>query len=414
MSSVLYQNVENDIFLVDIPASIAEAQNFGDERPRLKSCLAVEQPWPNNEPKSEQARAKLKSQQPEDEVEVQTAIEYALAAVQTGHHGPYCYPRSVATTPAKIVSKRARSHSPDHPASGDTEAHCKPDWTHWRDGFSEDNGDPKTGRSGVISTDTCIKSLAQVGELLVSNATSSTVKVGLRDTSVIYSIPSRSSFFLGDCSRSVPFHRSISRQAREQDRKRHFDIVVMDPPWPSASVRRGAQKGQAHYSVIRTLEDMRSLLMNMDLQMLLGDSGLLAVWITNKPAVRDMMLAPDDGLFARCNVQLIEEWSWVKVTTKGEPVLPVKGLWRKPYEVLLIGKKRQSSDALLSKVKRRVVIAVPDLHSRKPCLKAMLSQVFKLPSDHRGLEIFARNLVSGWHSWGNEVLKFNDTACWTA
>ena len=31
---------------------------------------------------------------------------------------------------------------------------------------------------------------------------------------------------------------------------------------------------------------------------------------------------------------------------------------------------------------------------------------------YEALEIFARNLTSGWWAWGNEVLKFQSDECW--
>lgn len=30
---------------------------------------------------------------------------------------------------------------------------------------------------------------------------------------------------------------------------------------------------------------------------------------------------------------------WAKMTANGETIMPVEGLWRKPYEVLVIGKR---------------------------------------------------------------------------
>jgi len=58
------------------------------------------------------------------------------------------------------------------------------------------------------------------------------------------------------------------------------------------------------------------------------------------------------------------------------------------------------------------VAAVPDLHSRKMCLKEVLEGMGLLREGHRGLEVFARHLVKGWCSWGDEVLKFSWDGCW--
>lgn len=115
--------------------------------------------------------------------------------------------------------------------------------------------------------------------------------------------------------------------------------------------------------------------------------------------------------FEEWNVRLCEEWIWAKVTTEGECVSELDGVWRKPYEVLLLGMRDdESGDGVVEeKVKRRVIVGVPDLHSRKPCLKTLLEPL--LPQGYRALEIFARNLTQGWCAWGNEVLKFNWEGC---
>jgi len=62
-------------------------------------------------------------------------------------------------------------------------------------------------------------------------------------------------------------------------------------------------------------------------------------------------------------------------------------------------------------VKRRVLVGVPDLHSRKPNLKSIFEQVMK-KEKYEALEVFARNLTAGWWGWGDEVLKFQSEEYW--
>ncbi|KAJ9627941.1 hypothetical protein H2203_003160 [Taxawa tesnikishii (nom. ined.)] len=188
----------------------------------------------------------------------------------------------------------------------------------------------------------------------------------------------------------------------------------MDPPWPNASVRRTKKSGNAPYQVVDSLWDLGNLVFETNLDMLLAEGGLVGIWITNKPAVRDFVLG-EDGIFATWGVELEEEWLWVKTTRKGEPVTAIYSLWRKPYEVLLLGRKRKHGDyagETTRDVTRRVIAGVPDLHSRKPCLKELIEPLMPDPSRYHALEVFARYLVSGWWSWGNEVLKFNYEGWW--
>lgn len=101
----------------------------------------------------------------------------------------------------------------------------------------------------------------------------------------------------------------------------------------------------------------------------------------------------------------------MKITVDGEPVCALDGLWKKPYEILLVGRKGSVRDG--EGVKRRVVVGVPDLHSRKPNLKCLFERLMqKKIGEYQGLEIFARNLTEGWWGWGNEVLKFQEDEHW--
>lgn len=123
------------------------------------------------------------------------------------------------------------------------------------------------------------------------------------------------------------------------------------------------------------------------------------------------MVIGEGGLFEQWGVVLVEEWIWLKTTKCGEPICALDSTWRKPYEVLLVGRRGGAVDG---EVKRRVMVGVPDLHSRKPNLKSVFERVSLLEKDVQVdcLEIFARNLTAGWWGWGNEVLKFQMEECW--
>ena len=144
-------------------------------------------------------------------------------------------------------------------------------------------------------------------------------------------------------------------------------------------------------------------------------------WITHRKLARNAALRA----FRAWGVELVEEWIWAKVAAKGDPVVDLEGTWRRAWEVCLVGRKREDGGVLVDDqegegevtemrdVKRRVIVAVPDVHSRKPCLKEMLDNMLPEHADLRVLEVFARHLVAGWMSWGDEVLKFQSKEHWT-
>ncbi|KAG8167669.1 hypothetical protein KVR01_003358 [Diaporthe batatas] len=195
-----------------------------------------------------------------------------------------------------------------------------------------------------------------------------------------------------------------SERSRFLEEAPKFDLIVMDPPWPSRSVRR--KRGSYHTA--NDLDDMRETLSLIPIASHLATGGLLAVWITNKARVLELLTSPR-GLFAEWGLELVAEWTWLKVTTSGEPILSVDSAWRKPWERLLIAKRRGVELAKLPS-QGKVIVSVPDLHSRKPNLRPLFEDA--MPPGYKALEVFARNLTAGWWSWGDEVLKFQQPEHW--
>ncbi|KAH8836656.1 hypothetical protein MCOR27_008644 [Pyricularia oryzae] len=186
----------------------------------------------------------------------------------------------------------------------------------------------------------------------------------------------------------------------------NFNVIVLDPPWPNRSAKR--KKGG--YKVATTTDDIRALLSDVPIPSLLARDGLVAIWVTNKPAFSDMLTSPRDGILSEWGLELVGEWSWLKITTSAEPILPIDSAHRKPWEPLLIAQRKGSKRVFPPFWRRRVIVSVPDTHSRKPNIRDLVSPM--LPPRSRGLEIFARNLTAGWWAWGDDVLHFQERSNW--
>ncbi|KAI1402148.1 MT-A70-domain-containing protein [Hypoxylon fuscum] len=182
-----------------------------------------------------------------------------------------------------------------------------------------------------------------------------------------------------------------------------FDLIVLDPPWPSRSVKR-KRNG---YAIAYSMQEARGLLAQIPVASHLTENGLVAVWITNKASVADLLTSPR-GIFSEWGLDLIGEWVWLKITSSGDPMIDVGAQWRKPWERLLLGRKKGSTTK--TSVPTKVIMGVPDIHSRKPNLRPLFEGI--LPDNYCGLEVFARNLTAGWWSWGNEVLHFQQEHHW--
>ncbi|KAK1766884.1 MT-A70-domain-containing protein [Phialemonium atrogriseum] len=182
-----------------------------------------------------------------------------------------------------------------------------------------------------------------------------------------------------------------------------FDLMILDPPWPNRSARRKKN----NYATADGLDAVRELLSLIPVRSHLSTDGLVAVWVTNAPRFAEL-LTSTGGIFAEWGLELVDEWTWLKVTTKGEPIYPVDSAWRKPWERLLIARRLGSS--IKTPNPRKVIVAVPDIHSRKPNLRGVFAEVFR--PGYLGLEVFARNLTAGWWSWGDEALHFQHGGNW--
>jgi len=439
-SPILWQNGDKTVTLIDVPSSIAFAQGTQENscHDRLLSSEPQQAPFSSNEPKSASAKTKVEHYSVHQELHAQYAavLEQALIDVRQCHTGSWCRARVYAQhTPPARKKRRLSDAQPERDATevdtslsiSATTAEGLPA-THLTE-LARQNVATQTARMKFQCLSSQSEGLENVDVALitdhglVSNVGESVSLLELstleKHTSYRFHLPPKSTFFLADCHHSRSFHHAVRAQAADQETRRDFDFILLNPPWPNRSVKRTRKTAGSTYSTLSTLSDMHDLLAGMDLDMLMADDCLVATWVTNKPAIRDLVLG-EDGLFATWGVELVEEWIWLKTTVHGEPVTQLDALWRKPYEVLLLGRKRKQSSIYQTalsttdegSVRRRVIISVPDLHSRKPCLKELIEPMMRDRNDYRALEVFARHLVAGWWSWGDECIKFNWDGCW--
>ncbi|TGO46873.1 hypothetical protein BOTNAR_0559g00030 [Botryotinia narcissicola] len=413
-SHILYQNSNKTVTLIDIPRSIEDAQSLSSEqhasRPktekRLISCKPIDTPYPSLEPKS----AKALRNTPEKRIEELLLERYVQLALdemmrEERWEGKVCLERIWG----EDEEKRKRKFVPE---------------------------ETEKSQQSVIK----VENASELSKHIDINGASGTMPP--KSTMIYGNIPE------SNISSNIEIHQDFPK----------FQVIIADPPWPNRSALR-----KDSYATASGFGGIESLLRFLPCHKI-EHNGYVGIWITNKPAFRSMLL-DEGGMFDHWGLELIEEWFWLKITSNGEPMCGISGTWRKPWEILLVGQKKDESESVgvgdsgfkrsvgneklniekeydlegsnqsspsslpsslpspsqtpsqsqsensnLS-IKRRIIIGVPDLHSRKPNLRFIFGQLLGL-QEYRGLKIFARNLTAGWWGWGNEVLKFQNDDAW--
>ena len=424
-SPILYQNPAKTLTLYDIPTSIAHAQGTIDHpcNDQIYASPPLQAPYPSTEPKTAKARANVLQTKPccdADTDALEALLRQGLGEVaehwRSGHD--WCRPRKMSPL---ISERRSRKRKADHGidqkrtvlAASKAEIGKGPG--HFSSVTEPDSTIPDSDINArtieeplILSSESVPKaytcsSLHLITNKLVCNPYPT--PLSLQCSGFDYKIPPNAKFMLSKVVDSTAPAFSMAALTMYPNSSPtagpgQFDFVLLDPPWENRSVRRSAR-----YDSMGDTDPMAVL------QAVLGQhvapGALVGCWITNRASTRDTALQA----FQTWDVQLIEEWAWLKITVDGLPVAQLDGLWRKPYEVLLLGRKHsQEAQWSDSDVQRRVIVAVPDLHSRKPHLRSLMEPF--LPVAYRALEIFARNLTAGWCSWGDEVLKYNWDGHW--
>lgn len=240
----------------------------------------------------------------------------------------------------------------------------------------------------------------------------------------IYKIPPSSQFHISDLNQFQDFTDFTSSESVSP-----FDLIVMDPPWSNKSVRRSNK--------YREMDCYDLFKIPMKYLCHAHHTTLVAIWVTNNPKFVKFVL---NKLLPDWNLTFAAEWFWFKMKMVEEDsdagrhnyqlVSDLDSHHRKPYERLIIATSASNSSLATAIPNRVALFSIPSAHSRKPpvngktvkdvllrdetstklfirCYLEILEKF--VPDDSRKLELFARNLLPGWTSWGNETIKFNDS-----
>lgn len=172
----------------------------------------------------------------------------------------------------------------------------------------------------------------------------------------------------------------------------HYEMIVIDPPWPFElySKKGDLKSAQRHYDCMSHEE-----IINLPVGQLASMNCLLYLWAT----------APELPFAIKC----LETWGfvyksfmlWRKITCNGKERIGTGYRVRTTGEIILIG---TLGNPIQSYKPHTIFNGIVREHSRKPdefydiCNRVM-------PSARRA-DVFAREKRIGWHSFGNEINKW--------
>ncbi|KAL8813790.1 MAG: hypothetical protein Q9223_006947 [Gallowayella weberi] len=421
-SSILYQSKSQKVTLIDIPFSISLSQGTPDHpcTDQLYSSPPLEKCYPSLEPRSLKAEQRVQEHLSSHCLAPSPFphhwLVHGLAKVRAEFPFAFCSKRRTGFPKPGLRNKvQAKGETPEPFAKNLAESEMKvPSSDSKRGGWREPQV-PLILSSAASSNGSEVLRATDLTNRVINNPSPQPILAHVVHPDRHYRIPPFATLMLSKVGQREASH--FSRMATKiypepslSAAPGQFDFILLDPPWDNKSVRRSKTYGtpsKADENPLHILQEMLGKHM--------APGALVGCWVTNKLSVRSAALRA----FDIWGVELVEEWAWLKTTVHGEPVCDLDGSMRRPYETLLMGRTADLTFDAFDNVTatqsttKRLIVSVPDLHSRKPCLRELIEPMMRDKTSYRALEVFARNLTARWWSWGDEVLKYNWEGYWT-
>lgn len=172
--------------------------------------------------------------------------------------------------------------------------------------------------------------------------------------------------------------------------KKEYSIIYVDPAW---KYFEGGNKNQSLHYKSMTIEEIK----NLPVSDLAKEDSVLFMWVTF-PILKE-------------SFEVIEAWGfkyatcgfvWVKKSKAGNTWHFGLGNWtRSNAELCLIATK--GKPMRFSASVSQIIDTPVEEHSKKPDI--VRDKIVELCGDLPRIELFARQKIDGWDSWGNEVVE---------
>lgn len=168
-----------------------------------------------------------------------------------------------------------------------------------------------------------------------------------------------------------------------------YNIIYADPPWKYDDKGcRGAVEKQYNTMTVEQLK-------KMDISSICAKDSVLFMWATY-PMLREAIEVISAWGFEYKSIGFL----WVKLNKSGKGFFFGLGRWTRgntePCLIAVKGKPKRISASV-----SQLVLSPLKRHSEKPA--EVRDRIVQLLGDLPRVELFSRQKVDGWDSWGNEV-----------
>ncbi|XP_020530219.1 methyltransferase-like protein 2 isoform X1 [Amborella trichopoda] len=254
-----------------------------------------------------------------------------------------------------------------------------------------DQSTPSEDFTGAEPIQYCKEVSMSLFNNLVSNWTDDDMKAQFLDN--LYILPRKCRFHMSDLRQ---IHHLIPASSDDG-----FNLIVIDPPWENRNV---------HTKSVQVLNSLFGwFVIQMVKKLAHSEGALVALWVTNREKLRVFV---EKELLPAWGVNQETIFYWLKIKEDGSLLSDLDLIHHRPYECLVLGYTQGKGGNFCDQQKYtplkgdQVVISIPGDHSRKPPIGNLLTNHVPGPLPARCLELFARELMAGWTSWGNEPLRF--------
>ena len=169
-----------------------------------------------------------------------------------------------------------------------------------------------------------------------------------------------------------------------------YQIIYADPPWNyNSSIRRNTRTRfnhvSEHYDVMKTKD-----IIELPIKNITGDNCLLFMWVTS-PLLQEGLEVMKSWGFKYGTIAFV----WNKIN-------PMPGSYTiSQVEICLVGRKGKIPSPRGLRNVRQYYERKKEKHSKKP--EEIRKRIEFMFPEQKRIELFAREKVKGWDSWGNEI-----------